>query len=81
VHRRGVLRLQPAHALEHPWDRRLLAFEQELAREERSIQLALRERSFGRWHGAKLFAVPARNSDNPAATGPQRTGTSTFCAV
>jgi hypothetical protein len=45
VHRWRVLRLQRAHALERPRDRRAPAFEQELAREQRAVELALAERA------------------------------------
>ncbi len=49
---RGVLVLDPADALERARDRERRAFEQELAREQRAVQLALREDSLG--HAATL---------------------------
>jgi hypothetical protein len=46
-----VLRLKAAHPLESPRDRELHALEQELAREERAVQLPFREDTLG--HAAK----------------------------
>ncbi len=43
VHRRRVLRLEPAHALEGAGDGGPRTLEQKLAREERAVELALRE--------------------------------------
>ena len=44
VHRRRVLRLEPAHPLEHARQRRAHALEQHLPREERAVQLAFCQR-------------------------------------
>ena len=44
VHRGRVLRLKPAHPLEHPRKRSAHALEQHLPREERPVQLAFRQR-------------------------------------
>jgi hypothetical protein len=43
VARWGVLRLQSAHVLEHPFDRASCAFQQMLSRQQRAVQLALGE--------------------------------------
>src|SRR5438270_1598429 len=45
VHRRCVLRLQPAHLLERAWQPAPATLEQQLAGEQSSIEVALRERS------------------------------------
>jgi hypothetical protein len=46
---RGVLRLQSTDALDRAWNRKPGALEQQLAREQRSVQLAGRQHSFA--HG------------------------------
>ena len=43
VHRRRVLRLDPADRLERPWQRHPAAVEQQLAREQRPVELAPRQ--------------------------------------
>ncbi len=60
VHRRRVLRLEPAHALEDPGDRRAGPLEQELAREQSAVELAPGQDSFpGGGHRTEL---PRRGS-------------------
>ena len=55
IHRRRVLRLEPAHALEHAWQGRAHSLEQQLPREQRPVQLPLGERALG--HMATLPPV------------------------
>jgi hypothetical protein len=68
VHRWRILRLEPAHPLEHSGNRRLLSPEKQLSREQRSIQLAPGERSLCCRHGDKLFAVLGRHRDKVPGT-------------
>jgi len=46
----------------------LLSFEQQLPREQRSVQLSLGERSLGSRHAVKLCAVPGRPSHEVSGT-------------
>jgi hypothetical protein len=62
VHRRRVLRLDPAHALERLRNARAAALEQQLAREQRPVELALGEDA-GRHRAA---ARPARSARSGA---------------
>ena len=66
VHRRRVLRLQAAHALERPRDRERRALEQHLAGEQRAVELALGQ-------DARLTARRrARRRDRPSRRRARR---------
>ena len=57
VHRRRVLRLDPADPVERLRNRRFRALEEQLPGQEGAIQLALGEHTLG--HGAKIAPPPA----------------------
>src|SRR6266511_5798916 len=72
VHCRRVLRLEPAHALEHAWQGRAHPLEQQLPREQRSVQLPLGQRALGLEvtpHKELLVAEPAVELTHRQAVG------------
>ena len=67
VHRRRVLRLDPADPLERLRQRAGERLEQALAGEQRPVQLALAEDALGGGHGADLAAPPSAGDGDAVA--------------